>query len=390
MASNTEKPAQTQDLSTPKETFEALAKEYEFHTDFAAKLVELKFATLLDFKHAFASETEIVANLCSVCGDEGKKLVQQSRVRRAWWGVSAALAAKAGRASLGDDLDDLDAPLSSTELEHMDHSFANRYKTYYPPSRSPADVVTSRSAREMTKRKLTLRDLASVKTVAQLQHCQRKRRRLAENIYHEQVDTESSTSIETCAGYLANLLTYLLSLARAGIKPIDPPPSTPESYSTDSTLYVHCPLDIVMRYYWRAYLIQEILPPAQALSVIRRQDIQERTEWVDRFRSSSLPLGQIIKQVFEQRSAHWDVSNMVDLKPARGTGASPKAGADGQAGESATELRDGTRLCPAWNSKAGCSNPQCGASHRCSYTKSSGRICGSWGHNFTQHKEPGS
>jgi len=390
-AANTEKPATTVDMKTPAETFKALSVEYEFCTSFVDKLVELKFTSLLDFKHAFASEAEIVANFCSLCGADGKLLVQQSRIRRAWWGVAAALAAKAGRATLGEGFEDLDQPLSSTELEHLDHAFNSRYKTYYPPGRSPADVVTSRSSREMSKRKLTLRDLAGIKTVAQLQHCQKKRRRIAEDIYHEEVETEHTQNMDTVSGYLANLLTYLLSLAKAGTRPVEPLPSTPEGHSTDSTLYVQCPLDILMRYYWRAILVSEALPPQQALNVIRRQDVQERTEWVDRFRNSVLPLGQIVKAVYESRSAHWDVSNLLETNVKQSGGRLEQSKTKNQAapaaGTSAKELRDGTKLCADFNSQAGCREKNCERYHRCSFVKGSGRVCGSYGHGFCRHKE---
>jgi len=145
-----------------------------------------------------------------------------------------------------------------------------------------------------------------------------------------------------------------------------------------------------MRYYWRAILVSEALPPQQALNVIRRQDVQERTEWVDRFRNSVQPLGQIVKAVYESRSAHWDVSNLLEtnVKQSGGRLDQSKTNQDGpKAGTSAKELRDGTKLCGDFNSQSGCSDKNCKKHHRCSFVKGSGRVCGSYGHNFCRHKE---
>ena len=150
MATNTEKPAKTVDAASPEDTFKALAAEYEFDQRLATKLVELKLQTLVDFKHAFTSESEIVLNFLSQCADVGKELIQQSRVRRARWGVCAALAARANRQIMpGSDLDEL---LPVEELEDLDNRFWGRYKSFFPQQRMPSDQVTSRSSCEMEKR----------------------------------------------------------------------------------------------------------------------------------------------------------------------------------------------------------------------------------------------
>jgi hypothetical protein len=101
---------------------------------------------------------------------------------------------------------------------------------------------------------------------------------------------------------------YVVSLAKAGVTKMEAVPSEPETVSSDSAKYVKVPMDVVLRCYWRAVSASEGLPHSKALALARVQDLAERTEWIDRFQNSDRTPGEVIKQVFHERSASWGAS----------------------------------------------------------------------------------
>ena len=200
-------------------------------------------------------------------------------------------------------------------------------------------------------------------------------------------DEVMQVGADTIDGYLALNLTYMLSLAKAGVRPVSPVPTSAEVMGKDSTEYVQVPLDVVMKYWWRCHHTAEQLPASIALSVLWSQDIAERTEWMDRFRHFSLTMGAVIRQTFEARSAHWDITNLLQtakrkIPPSLLTDMEETGLSEGDCADS---LRDGTKLCAKYNTRAGCKNKNCKLDHRCGYVGKTGRVCGSWGHNFIEH-----
>ncbi|CAE8628350.1 unnamed protein product [Polarella glacialis] len=377
--SHPEKACAARDLASPEATFEALATEYEFDATIAEALVTtLGCKTLRDFRFLVTVESEIKEVVLKVAGDAGKIAVQAARVRRAWWGVVAAVQSQsASQVTPGDDLDDV---LPQMELDALEMAYFSRYHGFVPPARTPADSVTSRSRREMDRRTLTLRDFSSMKSQVTQQHTRMVRRKIADGLYKDEDDVDSSMAErldnESVAGFLGNMMIYLMSLAKAGVHKLDPYPTIAETQSTDSTDYVH------VTYFWRASLIAEALPPSVALAFLKKQDLADRAEWIDRFRNSSKTLGLVIKEVHAARSAHWDISGLqITTAPARGTGTVFNA--------CAATLRDNTALCPAFNSKRGCNVPNCSSgAHRCGWIAPGGRVCGSWGHSYNNcHKK---
>jgi hypothetical protein len=126
---NPELPCETQDAATPEATLRAVATECEFDATIAEEIVALKLRTLVGFKHAFTSEADTDVGLLSLCGEPGKERAQKARVRRAWFGVGAALLARAGRQGL-QSADDMAAMLSAHELENLDELFWRRRKAF--------------------------------------------------------------------------------------------------------------------------------------------------------------------------------------------------------------------------------------------------------------------
>ena len=129
----------------------------------------------------------------------------------------------------------------------------------------------------------------------------------------------------------------------------------------DSSMVVECPLDILMRYFYRVQDRAWRMPYPLALDWIWRHDEAERTVWVDRYRNSQETLGEVIKHCLITREAMWEIPLPVSRpprpeadkppgatpkrkpqKPAGGGGGKTPKGADAPNAET---LRDGSRLC---------------------------------------------
>ena len=81
-------------------------------------------------------------------------------------------------------------------------------------------------------------------------------------------------------------------------------------------MVVECPLDILMRYFYRVQDRAWRMPYPLALDWIWRHDEAERTAWVDRYRNSHETLGEVIKQCFITREAMWEIPLPVSRPPA--------------------------------------------------------------------------
>ena len=74
---------------------------------------------------------------------------------------------------------------------------------------------------------------------------------------------------KTWLAYLMKLETYLLALAIVGCRPRDPPPSAPESLSSNSLDYVQVPYDTLFRYYARCQDLVYRTADSKRLSVLQ-------------------------------------------------------------------------------------------------------------------------
>jgi hypothetical protein len=136
---------------------------------------------------------------------------------------------------------------------------------------------------------------------------------------------------------------------------------------------------------------------APTLQWLIQRDIEERTRWVELFGSSAKELGAVVKEVMQLRSAHWEVESPLPSLPnagggtvaqQKGAGKGTKGNKSGQASASASPvsqlaktLRDGAKLCNAYNTARGCQeNPCSKGKRRCSLVLKNGRVCGSHTH----------
>eukprot|EP00435_Cladocopium_sp_Y103_P053820 s37_g17.t1 len=128
----------------------------------------------------------------------------------------------------------------------------------------------------------------------------------------------------------------------------------------DTTKFVAVPLDVVFKYFFRAKRSSAALPANARLQWLQPRDLEERSEWVSKFRESTSTLGQVIQEVYTSRDAHWAATAVAPApkkpnEPAAGSANSPvkPSGAPGQmtlgkpinGKPVALTMKDGTKLC---------------------------------------------
>ena len=211
-------------------------------------------------------------------------LLSGSRLRQAWRSLKRARDSGDVIKRAAQDTMDMDDLLAASVLDDMEARHWARYKTTWPPEIAPADTLISRIARELEKRTLSVQMVLKVRTQAHQQRDVRKRTRVAEGLemVSAVVDRDAAPSLHN---YMANLLTLLVAYSKAGSK-LRADAITAEPKTVDSTKVVECPLDVLMRYYYRVQDRAHALQYHMAVGWIQRKDEAERTVWVDRFRNS--------------------------------------------------------------------------------------------------------
>ena len=216
----------------------------------------------------------------------------------------------------------------------------------------------------------------------------------------EREDMESVWDVEQ---YLNKLLTLMLAYAKAGAKPVKNPIT--EEYGCDQCKVVQVPLDVVIRYYFRAkdkshQSLRNISARQKVFNWLVDRDEQERSLWVERFRNTKEDLGAIIQAKMESRDSMWQplgkpdaatnsnssqvwTDQQMQFQPAtkgkgKGKGAKDKGAGSANVvpGRFARSFQNGTILCPDYQQNQ-CWNNFCPKGrHLCAYVLPSGRICG--------------
>jgi hypothetical protein len=349
-----------------------------------------------DFLHSASTEQE-VGKLAELAKPDNV-ILTTSRLRQAWRSLKRTRDDDDIIKKNGLEVADLDELLAQPVLDNLISIHYARYKMSWPPEVMPSDTTVSRMVRELDKRMLSVRDALKVRTQIQQQRGIRKRTRLGDGmeVIHNEVEDEEV--MPSVYNYLQCLLTLLIAYSIAGCKLRADAPNT-ENRSTDSTKVVQCPLDTLMRYFYRVQDRSHRLGnTANALQWLRQHDEAERGCWVDRIRNSEETLGEIIHAVFATPEAMWEIP--LTQPPPRipeikglGKGGAPggttkvqntvrdKAATDWTKGAGA--LKDGTELCLLYN-KGLCKNAKCNRTHKCNVVKTSGRICGAF-HPAKEH-----
>ena len=356
-------------------------------------LIKAKIENLEEFRFFFEDESKVEPWLGKLTLGEDKN-IQAARLRRAWAAVRLFYQqSEQDRSKVLSS--DLDTMLGDTELRTVKQSFWRRYKIRFPAEVHPADATVSRVSREMDKRMLCVYNVWKVKSLQFQLHTSQRKRKLADCLYMEDNDDDEAHGHDADS-YLDRLQTLMIAYAIAGAQAITGAPTAAEDLGADSTRYVAVPFDTVWSYFLRAKRTCMQVPLGRRLAWLQARDAEERAEWVTRFRESTLPLGQIVKEVFATRDAHWLPTTPAMAEPANPGGASgggvtlpvkPPLTSLFSLGKSingrkvAKTMKDGTKLCAAFqHGQCKQKSPCPGGHHRCGLVVRGERACGSPGH----------
>ena len=380
--------------ATGEEMLKSLGTQFTLDDKVVQGLVQAKISHIEEFRYFFDGEDKIAPWITKLnLGDEAN--IQGARLRRAWGAVRLFYSqAEQDRSKIPTA--DLDAMLGDSELRDAKLAFWRRYKTRFPPELHPSDATVSRVSRELDKRMLCVYNVWKVKTLQFQLHTSQKRRKLGEGLFTEEVE-ESETVVQDAESYLDKLHSLMLAYAIVGATPIQgaPTPGAENALGADSTRFVVAPLDVLMAYFLRAKRTSQQLPQHKRLVWLQTRDAEERAEWVSRYRESTLTLGQVVKEIFATRDAHWIPSSFMppaDVSPKTSPGGvAEKAASLGPSSfalgkpvngkKVARVLKDGTKLCAAFQHNQCKNKPPCpNGAHKCGVVLRAERACGAPSH----------
>lgn len=383
------------DGTTGEKVLTTLTTNFKIEDTILQGLVQAKIENLEEFRFFFEDESKIEPWTAKLkLGDD--KSIQVARLRRAWAAVKMYYQhMEQDRARVVTS--DLDTLLDDSSLRDAKTTFWKRYHCRYPPEVHPADATLSRVSREMSKRMLCVFQVWKVRSLQFQLHTTNKKRKLGDNLFTEEHEDDDATP-KDWESYMDKLLTLLLAYAMAGTAAIPGGAggaAIPDTLGSDSCLAVEVPLDVVMAYYFRAKRTSSQLPLSKRLVWVQHRDMEERSEWVARFRESQATLGVIIKEVMAQRDAHWVALSWgppeVTPPAAGGDSAQPPPksskvsqftlGKPVNGRQVARTMKDGTKLCQNFQ-QGTCKNktPCAQGQHRCALVTRKERVCGAAGH----------
>eukprot|EP00435_Cladocopium_sp_Y103_P054452 s2532_g17.t1 len=327
---------------SPEKRLRKLGEQFTLDRVVVEALIKEKIQDLEEFRFFFDCETKVEKWMSKLSlGEEAN--IQAARVRRAWNAVSLYYKNfETDRSKVSTT--DLDSLLDGSELRTHKQNFWVRYKLRFPTEQYPSDATVSRVTRELDKRMLCVNCVWKVKSLQCQLMTANKKRKLGDGLFTEEPELEEPG---------------------------------PKMWSTTSKGCIPSCLPMP----WRDR------PDSQ--------DIEERSEWVSKYRESTRTLGTIVKESCEARDAQWVVVASTEspgvAAPTAQSSAPDSAASHFQMGQKvngkavAKTMRDGTALCPAFqqgNCKhKGASCPK--GAHKCGVVTKGQRICNSANHAST-------
>lgn len=372
-----------------EEVLKSLGTQFSLDDAVIKGLLAAKIGHIEEFRFFFDAEEKITPWVQKLnLGEEHN--IQCARLRRAWSAVRLFYThAEQDRSKVSST--DLDSMLDEGELRNAKQTFWRRYKMRFPPELHPADATVSRVSRELDKRMLCVYNVWKVRTLQFQLHTTQKKRKLGDGLFTEEAEDESPT-VQDAEAYLDRLYSLMLAYAIAGSAGVTGAPSLTEegTLGSDSTQFVVAPLDVMMSYYFRAKRTAQQTPHSRRLVWLAARDAEERAEWVSRYRESTLTMGQVVKEIFAARDAHWITSAAappevvakaaVEPPATSGLGASHfQLGKMVNGKKVAKVMKDGLKLCAAFQQgqcKSNCPN----GAHRCGVVIRGERTCGAPSH----------
>ena len=385
-----------------KDAFEALGERFKWDTKIVKWILAedgLAATSINDFIFAVDKHDDIVKIVDAAAADN--KMLMTSRVKQAWQDLKKSAEDKEGIKRKGMDDPELETLLPQEELEDMCKMHFKRYKMVWPPEVMPSDQAISRATTELTKRMLGMTSVWKVKTQAMQLKATRKRIKLGDiEVVHGEVG-EDEEPRHDMAHYLNNLLALLIAYSIPGAQATSEAQAASEVRGCDTCKFVICPLDVLMRYYYKVQTRSHEAHGPAGLHWLVAQDEAERSEWVDKFRNTQMSMGEVIQLTMTQRQAMWAIPQSIQShqqhqqqrspqqhrqhqaprmkvggKGGKGKGKGTGSGKTGTAQRMENKFKDGKMLCMSYNHGKCQSNPCSKGKHVCAGSLGQGRVCG--------------
>ena len=342
---------------SPEERLRKLGEQFSLERVVVDALIKEKIQDLEEFRFFFDCETKVEKWLSKLSlGEEAN--IQAARVRRAWHAVTMYYKTfEQDRSKVATT--DLDSLLDDSDLRTFKQNFWVRYKMRFSTEQYPSDATVSRVSRELDKRMLCVTPVWKVKSLQWQLLTTNKKRKLGDGLFTEEPEADEPGPRDA-EHYLDKLYTLMLAYALVGTSRVTgaPSPKDEEAIGADTTLFVSVPLDILMKYFARAKRVTMQLPPSKRLAWLQAKDLEERSEWVSKFRESTRTLGSVVKELYESRDPHWTAPSLPEgpahTPPPLRSATSETPPSQFQLGQKvkgksvAKTMRDGTVLCPAF------------------------------------------
>ena len=336
--------APAQAVDDPAQLFKELCAKFNVNEKVGTFLVNEGCQNLEDFAKLVTSDDEVRTLIIERVPDLSNKGVQTARLRKAWAAVSEAVARTIDKKRKGLETPELEALLGTEELQCLDTAFWARYRMKYPAGRTPSDFLVSNLHRLFKSKLLTVHKVLKVKSLAVQLSGDKKRTKVTEDVHLVHAEMPDFQAEESVASFLTQLEMLMVAFAKAGSFATADAPTAPEEVHSDPCLYVFCPLDVCMAHFHRVQRYLMSVPPSRLLDVVAKEE-DDRALWCERFRGSNRTIGTVIRDVYTERQACWNV-------PARAENFQDPPETPAKKKKEiyfAACLNDGKAICEEWN-----------------------------------------
>ena len=274
---------------SPEEILRKLGDNFSLDDGVITALLRLGVESLQEFRFLWASEQAIEPWVAKL-GLGDKALLMTARVRRAWAAVGLYYRqVEQDRSKIA--LSDLDTMLGRPSCATPSSSFGDATRCASPQRSTQQTPPSPESPEKLQKRMLCVYNIWRVKTLQFQLTTSQKKRKLSEGLFLEDGDDEEVVTHDV-DNYLDRLFTLMLAYAMAGCSGVTGAPDAAQELNlgADTVKFVNVPMDIVYKYYFRAKRSVAGLPTSQRMQWLQAKDVEERSEWVSKFRESTMSL----------------------------------------------------------------------------------------------------
>ena len=146
----------------------------------------------------------------------------------------------------------------------------------WPAEIYPGDALISKTRKQVERRMLTVEDMLKIKTLShQVTQTQKKTQIPGTSIQVVETPEAEQVKPNSVTAYMQGIHTYALAMAHVGTDELAQKVPIQEDFGVDSTLIVNIPLDVMMKYYFRALRFVQALEifGMYAFELLRERDL---------------------------------------------------------------------------------------------------------------------